>query len=95
MKAKEFIKRVVRGCSNQMSEVHFTDGKSFIEYHEWITPENGYSAAILAFKEVKEAVEELKHYSRTPSRKTEAYDEVISIIDSMIKDVLDEHGIAF
>ena len=53
-RVEQYIKDYTRGCSNELSAVHFNDGRMIIEYHEWLTPENAMAAAEIAREEVIE-----------------------------------------
>jgi hypothetical protein len=55
---EDYISAYTRHCSNELVAVQDIDGKRVVSYHEWLTPENARSVALIAKENTIEAVKE-------------------------------------
>jgi len=54
---EDYISAYTRHCSNELVAVQVIDGKRVVSYHEWLTPENARSVALIAKENIiREAV---------------------------------------
>lgn len=56
---EDYISAYTRYCSNELVAVQDISGKRVVSYHEWLTPENARSVALVAKKNTIEAVKEV------------------------------------
>ena len=55
---EDYISAFTRHCSNELVAVQDIDGKMVVSFHEWLTPENARSVALIAKENTIEAVKE-------------------------------------
>ena len=55
---EDYISAYTRHCSNELVAVQDISGKRVVSYHEWLTPENARSVALIAKENTIEAVKE-------------------------------------
>ena len=55
---EDYISAYTRHCSNELVAVQDISGKRVVSYHEWLTPENARSVALIAKESTIEAVKE-------------------------------------
>ena len=51
-RVEKYIQDFTRGCSNELSAVEYSDGRKVTEYHEWLTPDNARSVAVITREEM-------------------------------------------
>ena len=82
---EDYISAYTRHCSNELVAVQDIDGKRIVSYHEWLTPENARSVALIAKENTIEAVKKVLLSEVLPSFMNggEA-DEVVAKLDEIM-----------
>lgn len=76
-KVEEYIKKYTRHCSNELVSVETIDGKEVRSYHEWLTPENALSAAMIAREETIEKACRILEENLLPTKNRKTFVERI------------------